>query len=257
MLKERPSADLASRNKCRDLMKFLKDLKRSAKTHFNVPDEIGVNKSRADFFRNWIDHGFIRRFWTNIDEIYPSIWRGNHPPTERFRSLKGIQINTVINLRGSKNTPFYREEASLCEELGFDLISISFSASRAPEKSSLVQLLDAFDQAKRPIFMHCKSGADRAGLASAIFLIVHTNTTPDLAKKMLSLRYLHLKWSRTGILDRFLMTYLACNATEPIPFRVWVEKCYDPLALEEEFHRHRLKNVLPCRCKDVSKTVKA
>ena len=41
--------------------------------------------------------------------------------------------------------------------------------------------------------MHCKSGADRAGLMSALYLILNQNVPVDKAKDQLSFKYLHLK----------------------------------------------------------------
>ena len=52
--------------------------------------------------------------------------------------------------------------------------------------------------------MHCKSGADRAGLMSALYLILNQNVSVDKAKNQLSFKYLHLKHAKTGILDAFL-----------------------------------------------------
>ena len=49
--------------------------------------------------------------------------------------------------------------------------------------------------------LHCKSGADRAGLVSAMYLIAEKKQTVSEAKKQLSFKYLHLDFTKTGILD--------------------------------------------------------
>ena len=41
--------------------------------------------------------------------------------------------------------------------------------------------------------MHCKSGADRAGLMSALYLILNQDVSVDKAKNQLSLKYLHFE----------------------------------------------------------------
>lgn len=54
-----------------------------------------------------------------------------------------------------------------------------------------------------PFLMHCKSGSDRAGLASALYLLDQGRPVAE-ARKMMSLRYLHLANSDAGILDVML-----------------------------------------------------
>ena len=51
------------------------------------------------------------------------------------------------------------------------------------------------------------------------------------ARAMLSWRYLHFSWSKTGVLDRVLDHYAARNAKAPIGFEVWAATEYDPAAV--------------------------
>ena len=53
--------------------------------------------------------------------------------------------------------------------------------------------------------MHCKSGADRAGIASCLYLIYKQNMM-FYATKQLSFKYLHIKYAKTGILDYLFET---------------------------------------------------
>jgi protein tyrosine/serine phosphatase len=85
------------------------------------------------------------------------------------------------------------------------------------------------------VLIHCKSGADRAGLASAIWLMVMEGRPVEEARAMLSWRYLHLRWSRTGVLDLVLDSYGARNAAAPIGFEDWVATEYDAEAVQAAF----------------------
>ena len=87
--------------------------------------------------------------------------------------------------------------------------------------------------------MHCKSGADRAGLASALYLMHVENKPVAEAKKQLSLRYLHLKNDSTGILDYMLDQYEQDITETPMPIREWFETRYDPKALTAGFQKLR------------------
>ena len=90
--------------------------------------------------------------------------------------------------------------------------------------------------------MHCKSGADRAGLMSALYLILHKNTPVDEAKKQLSFKYLHLKYAKTGILDAFFDTYLKEDKKQG--FLNWVKNDYDPEKLKLSFKVKKISEVL-------------
>ena len=83
--------------------------------------------------------------------------------------------------------------------------------------------------------IHCKSGADRTGLASALYLMDAEGVPVEVAQKQMSLRYLHLKNSSRGAMDHLLDAYAADNARNPMPVRRWIETVYDHEALEAEF----------------------
>lgn len=78
------------------------------------------------------------------------------------------------------------------------------------------------------MLMHCKSGADRAGLVSVLFAHLKLGMPIAQAKSQLSLRFGHIRQADTGILDHFFETYLAYNAVTPIAFMDWVEQVYNP-----------------------------
>jgi protein tyrosine/serine phosphatase len=82
---------------------------------------------------------------------------------------------------------------------------------------------------REPALIHCKSGADRAGLAAAIYLLAHGATVAQAAGQ-LSLRHGHIAGAEAGILGAFLQAY-ARDGEGRLPFRDWVATAYDPAAL--------------------------
>jgi protein tyrosine/serine phosphatase len=90
--------------------------------------------------------------------------------------------------------------------------------------------------------MHCKSGADRAGLASGLALLFEGGTAAD-AMAQLSWRYGHFNHSPTGILDAFFIHY-ATVAEGKKPFLDWVRDDYDEAALRETFRAHGLSSFI-------------
>jgi len=55
------------------------------------------------------------------------------------------------------------------------------------------------------------------------------------AVEQLSLKYLHVKQGKTGMLDFFFQTYLDYAQTHPISFTEWVETVYNPAEVKSRF----------------------
>lgn len=185
----------------------------------------------------WLDHGILRTFWHNFGKVADGVYRSNHPDHRRFAAYQAMGIKTVLNLRGVAKQPHYLFEVESCEKLGLGLVTVHLSARNAPKLAPLLALLDAFDTMERPFLMHCKSGADRTGLAAALYLMVHEGQSLAQARRQLSFRYLHIRRTATGILDHFLDVYAARNAQAPIDIVDWIKTEYDPEALTQSFAR--------------------
>jgi protein tyrosine/serine phosphatase len=181
------------------------------------------------------DHGFLRTLWTNLYEIAPGVWRSNQPSPGRMKRYHEMGIRTILNLRGQDQYSFYLFEREAAARLGLAMIDIKIYARSLVPAERFLELLDIFDTIRLPFVMHCKSGADRAGLASALWLL-HVEKRPVAeAMKQLSFRFVHLKSSKTGVLDQLLETYATDTATAPMPIRDWFAKRYDPVAIQAAF----------------------
>ncbi len=199
----------------------------------DITDPVERRKSERHLL--WLDHGILRTFWHNFEEFAPGAYRSNHPSRKRFETYAAMGIKTVLNLRGKAKQPHYLFEVESCADLGMTLVTCQMAARRAPSIAELTKLLDAFKTIERPFLMHCKSGADRTGLAAAIYLMIYEGASIAEAKKQLSFRYIHIRRTKTGILDHFLDTYEARCAQSPIGIEDWIRKEYDPNALTLSF----------------------
>ena len=85
------------------------------------------------------------------------------------------------------------------------------------------------------IALRTKSGADRAGLMSVLYMIFRMKEPVRVAKEQLSKKYLHLKEGKTGLLDAFFEAYLSAESATGIGFEEWVRTEYDREALKAEF----------------------
>lgn len=213
-----------------------RNLRASYNTDLSTPE----NRRRAHIYNLWFDHAILRGIWTNFCEVAPGVYRSNHPTHKRFEQMKEIGIKSVLNLRGSFGAAHYLVEEESCRELGLTLVSINLQARHAPPAKEILAMIAAFRELEKPFVMHCKSGADRAGLAAALYLLVIEGRPMAEARKMLSPRFLHFKFTKTGVLDHILDVYEARNAETPIRFEDWINESYDMHAMQADYlSKHR------------------
>lgn len=219
----------------KNLIKRIGDWERAKRAHYNTDLSTPENRRRAHIYNMWFDHAVLRKFWTNFWEVAPGVYRSNQPTHERFVKLKAMGIRTVLNLRGAAGAAHYLVEEESCQQLGLTLVNCTLHARYAAPRDDILAVLRAFRDIEKPFVMHCKSGADRAGFASVLYLLVIEGRPMAEARKMLSLKYIHLKWSRTGILDFILDLYEAHNVASPIGFEDWVATQYDHLKVQDQY----------------------
>ncbi|SFQ62595.1 Protein tyrosine/serine phosphatase [Roseivivax halotolerans] len=188
---------------------------------------------------SFFDHAILRGFWTNFFEIAPGVYRSNHPTHRRFRRYKKMGIKSVINLRGEDKFSFYLFEKEICEELGLTLIDTKMWARNATKSTRLLAVVDAMRTAEKPLVFHCKSGADRTGIAAAMYLLIFEGASIAEARKQLGLRYVHLKFTKTGVQDYILDVYEARQESGEIGFEDWLRDEYDASRIQAAFDANR------------------
>jgi protein tyrosine/serine phosphatase len=92
---------------------------------------------------------------------------------------------------------------------------------------------------EKPFVLHCKSGSDRAGFASAIYMAVIEGRPMTEARKHLHWKYLHLSSTDTGILDHVFDVYEAETANAPMDLETWFTTRYDHVALTKSWNATR------------------
>ena len=180
------------------------------------------------------DHGFLRIWWHNLHEVAPGMWRSNQPGPARVRAAAGMGIRTIINLRGPRDDGGWRLEAEACEKAGITLLDFTARSRAAPDKAMLHAARELFAEAELPAMMHCKSGADRAGLMSALFLLIVEERPAREAAMQLAWKYGHVKQAKTGLLDAFLAAYMPYE-NQGMDFFDWVDNIYDPDQVTRDF----------------------
>ena len=192
---------------------------------------------RAWFDMHLVDHGMIRAVYNNFYHLGGGMYRCSQPsPAQLAKYQQKYGIRSVVNLRGPHGYGSYALEKEACDQLGLALHDVKLYSRTAPEVEEIHAIDELFKSMEFPALMHCKSGADRAGLGSALYRILHLGHRVEDALAELHWRYGHFKGAKTGILDFFLASYVARNARSPIGFLEWVDTEYDRDALEVSFH---------------------
>ncbi|NLS01584.1 dual specificity protein phosphatase family protein [Rhizobium sp. P38BS-XIX] len=102
-------------------------------------------------------------------------------------------IKTVINLRGSHpGSAWYDEEVKSSRELGLVHIDFGMSSARLVSPAKADRLVQLMENAPKPILIHCQAGADRSGLASALFVRKIAGLDEAKAEDQLSFYYGHV-----------------------------------------------------------------
>lgn len=182
------------------------------------------------------DHGFLRESFQNLHQISPEMWRANQPNPRQVREharLRGVK--TIINLRGESTKGYYLLEKEACEAEGVTLVDFQVFSRDTPKVETILAAKELFDTIEYPALMHCKSGADRAGLMSALYMIFRRDMPVTKALEQLSGKYLHVKSGKTGMLDAFFEAYLADTKDTSKTFIDWVKEDYDPAKVKADF----------------------
>ncbi|MDR3326136.1 MAG: tyrosine-protein phosphatase [Rhodospirillaceae bacterium] len=187
-----------------------------------------------------IDHGFIRYIYCNIHHVAEGVWRSANPTPKHLRWwVKQHGIRTVLNLRGQNNMSYILEYEE-CTRLGITLVNFPIHSRGLVSKDTIKTIKTIFETIEYPILLHCKSGSDRAGFISTLYLFLHSNVPLRLAmKKHLSLlHYGHIKQSKTGILDYFFNQFLAESKIDESKegFFQWLNTMYNSTTLESQFN---------------------
>ena len=186
----------------------------------------------------FVDHALFRTAWRNWGVVEAGrLYRSNHPlPWQLRDAVRRFGLRTIINLRGQRlacgSDLLGRATA---QELGLVHIDAPFESRGAPHRDRVMRLAEIYRTMAEPALIHCKSGADRTGLAAGIWLLLQ-GRPPEAALTQLSLRFGHVRQSRTGILDAFFALYAAALRERPgLPFLDWVRDHYDEAALRRDF----------------------
>jgi tyrosine-protein phosphatase SIW14 len=103
----------------------------------------------------------------NLYRVSDGLYRGAQPSEAAgYESLAAMGIKTVVNLRGG------HDEGELCRQQGLEYVYIPMKPWNFDEQDVIRFLQVASRVENQPVFVHCRRGADRAGMAVAVYRVV-------------------------------------------------------------------------------------
>nr|WP_200991905.1 dual specificity protein phosphatase family protein [Rhizobium rhizogenes]QCL10596.1 tyrosine phosphatase family protein [Rhizobium rhizogenes] len=130
----------------------------------------------------------------NFHVVIPGqVYRSAQPSAaeiSEYRNRYGVM--TLINLRGAiRQEPWYRDELAASKREGLTHIDFGMSVGQIQPPEKIKRLIAILASAPKPILIHSKGGADRTGLASALYLAAIAKQGESSAEAQLSIRYGH------------------------------------------------------------------
>lgn len=170
----------------------------------------------------------------NYHAVVPGCcYRSGQPTGRQIEDLvRRHGIRAVINLRGSNpGIGWYDEETAATQAVNVERIDLCMWGTVPSRESEFRKLVNALENATLPVLLHCQSGSDRTGLASAAFLLLRTQTSLGEARKQINIRFGHNPWGKGAtqqmVLDHYehwLNSNLLSHA--PQHFSHWVRNHY-------------------------------
>lgn len=149
----------------------------------------------------------------------------------------------MINLRGARACGSDALSRDTASRLGLTHLDMGLESRGAPHRDRILRLAEIYRTMATPALIHCKSGADRTGLAAGIFVMLQGGTATMALRQLALWPYGHISASSTGILDAFFHLY-AATAEGKMPFLDWVRTAYDEHALKRDFRAHGLASFI-------------
>jgi len=116
---------------------------------------------------------------TNFHCVDETLMRGGKPSQEQLKELQKCGVKNVISFctnynPATKTQGTMPDEAELAKKLGMKFFWLPFKSKDNPSDEAVNEFFKIIDNARannEKVFIHCRHGADRTGLFSALYRI--------------------------------------------------------------------------------------
>ncbi|WP_245294746.1 dual specificity protein phosphatase family protein [Rhizobium rhizosphaerae] len=130
----------------------------------------------------------------NFHAVVPGqVYRAAQPSAKDIAAYQqSYGIRSIINLRGaSAGRAWYEDEVAEAAKRGIVHIDFRMSSSKLQSPERMEKLIALLKDAPKPLLIHCAWGADRTGLASALYLADVGKAPEAQAEGQLSIAFGH------------------------------------------------------------------
>jgi len=121
-----------------------------------------------------------RKGWVglpNFGEVSPNLYRGGQPGVDGLESLKKMGVSIVVDMRSGPND----NEKRAVNKLGMQYVSIPWHCP-FPSDATFAKFLKLIEENRdKKIFVHCRLGDDRTGMAVAAYRMGEQGWSADRA----------------------------------------------------------------------------
>ena len=175
--------------------------------------------------------------WRNSGVVESGrLYRSNQPLPWQVRDARApARAKTVVNLRGERiECGSDRLGRAAAAQLGPGACGRALQSRGAPHKDRILRLAEIFRSMPEPVLIHCKSGADRTGLAAGLWLLLQGRPVGAGAGAVLAPPRPYpqgrpASWTPSSSATRRL------RARRAKPFLDWLREDYDEAALKRDF----------------------
>jgi protein tyrosine/serine phosphatase len=183
----------------------------------------------------WNDHAYLRLAFKNAHWISDELARANQPWPFQVKTWRDRGIRTIVNLRHGVDSHHVLEQEA-CDKYGVKQVYFIVWSREAPSREQVLGAKTLFEELEYPAMMHCKSGADRAGVMGVLYMHFRKGLPISEAIRQLSFKFGHVRAGLTGVLDYCFEKYI--REVEPlgVSFEDWVKSpAYDPAQIKRDF----------------------
>ena len=168
---------------------------------------------------SWASYFYLYGNFHKVDaDVYRSaqLFSFNMPYYLEKHNIKSI-LN-MRNLETSKGKDWYENEKAISKSLNIAHYDYPIFNREEANMMQMNEIVRIIKNAPKPLLIHCKAGADRTSLASALYLYA-VKSDKD-AEKELSILYGHFPWlgSKTGAMDRSFKKYQSATNLSQLQF---------------------------------------
>jgi tyrosine-protein phosphatase SIW14 len=114
----------------------------------------------------------------NFAEVTPRLYRGGQPDLKGIDALEKMNVNIVIDMRGGYNK---EEEEETLKKRGMQYVAVPWHCPLPKDKPMAHFLQVIQENPEKIIFVHCRLGDDRTGMAIAAYRMAEEGWSADEA----------------------------------------------------------------------------